>query len=375
MITTTQNSTSLTELLMHLIRMPTVTSDHATNRAALDWVQEQLHGLPLSFRTVTDAGVTSLIATTPAVKNPKKPKLWLAGHIDVVPGTPAEFKPVIKDGKLYGRGVFDMKYGLAIYIHLLRSLGEDLADYNIGLMIVSDEEVGGHHGAGHLASLGYTSETMLMPECGTSWSLETGGKAVSWWRAVATGLSGHASRPWLGNNAISRLTKFLADVEQDFPSEPCGDERHLHDSINFGTIKGGAATNQIAGLAEATIDIRLMPTTRVADIQKRLEEAAAAVPGVSIERLIYDPAYSIPADGPARLFEQLTGEITGREVGRTFAHASSDSRFFARQGVHVITVPTTGAGQHSPKEWIDLADLDKYYEIVQSFVSQYAGPS
>jgi succinyl-diaminopimelate desuccinylase len=340
----------------------------------LDWIQEQLSELPLTFTSITHGGISNLVATTPAVKNHHQPKLWLAGHIDVVPGTPQEFTPVVKDGRLYGRGVFDMKYATAIYIDLLKKLGDDLAGYDLGLMLVSDEEVGGQHGAGHLTGLGYAGTAMLLPECGTSWSLETGGKGVTWWTATAAGHSGHAARPWNGTNAISRLTKFLTDLSVHFPTEPCHDPNHLHNTINIGTISGGAATNQIPGLAEATIDIRLMPNQSIDDMQTLLEHVANNTPGVKIERSMCDPAFTLPSDGPAELFEKITNEITGRKLGRTFAHASSDSRYFAAKGVQVITVPTTGGGQHSPEEWIDLADLDKYAQIIHRFVTEWAGP-
>src|ERR1041385_2774437 len=123
---------TLTDILSHLIRMPTLTADHATNRAALDWVEEQLHELPLRIQRLEHKGVSSLVATTPAVKNPKRPRLWLAGHMDVVPGDPKDFPPRVHDGKLFGRGAFDMKYGLAVFIKLLRELGPDLAKYDLG---------------------------------------------------------------------------------------------------------------------------------------------------------------------------------------------------------------------------------------------------
>jgi succinyl-diaminopimelate desuccinylase len=311
--TTDTTSQTLTDLLSHLIRMPTVTSDHATNRAATDWVQEQLYGLPLKFKRFEHNDVSSLIATTPAVSNPKKPKLWLYAHIDVVPGTPDEFKPVERDGKLFGRGVFDMKYAIALYIKLLCDLGEDLKSYDLGLIIVSDEEGAGENGAGYLASLGYAGKAMLLPECGTSWSLETGAKAVHRWRVTAAGHSGHAARPWLGTNAIDRLTAFLDRIRSQFPTEPCGNQDHLHNTINIGTIQGGAAANQIPGSAEATFDIRLIPDTSALD-SEAIVRAAADAPGLHVEQLLSGTAFSLPTNGPAKLFESLVLEITGRSL-------------------------------------------------------------
>jgi acetylornithine deacetylase/succinyl-diaminopimelate desuccinylase-like protein len=87
---TTESATitkTITDLLSHLVRMPTVTSNAATNRAALDWVEEQLAGLPLRVKRYEQNGHPSLVATTR--QSTKQPRLWLCGHLDVVHGSPA----------------------------------------------------------------------------------------------------------------------------------------------------------------------------------------------------------------------------------------------------------------------------------------------
>lgn len=373
MSTTTPTSTNtVTELLSHLIRMPTVTSDHATNRAALDWVQEQLHDLPLHFTRLEHNGVASLVATTPAVADPKNPKLWLAGHLDVVPGTPEDFKPRIQGGKLYGRGAYDMKYGVAVFIAILQELGEDLAHYDLGLMLTTDEEVGGFNGSGHLAELGYTSKTMLLPECGIPWNMEAGAKSITWWNIESQGKAAHAAYNWLGASAIDQLLEYLQIMKANFPQEPCGDAAHHHNTINIGTITGGHATNQVADVASATLDIRTLPEISLDTVKTWVQEAALQVPGITATPDVYGKGFINRSDGGAQLFHDLSREVAGVELTSTLAHGQNDARFFAPHGTQVITVPPAGGGQHSGKEWINLESLGHYTEITRRFVEQWA---
>ena len=363
---------TLTQLLSHLIRMPTASADHATNRAALDWVQEQLRDLPLSFKHLEHNNYPSLIATTPAVADAKKPKLWLMGHIDVVPGDAGDFNPTVRDGKLYGRGAYDMKYGLAVFIHLLRQLGEDLADYDLGLMITSDEEDGGFDGAGWLASQGYTSRAMILPECGVPWDMESGAKAIARYHLTSSGASGHGARPWEGVNAIDQLMDYLELIKQHFPTEPCRDAKHEHNTLNVGTISGGRAPNQIADYAEAMVDMRLIPATSFATAHAWFTTASATIPSVIATPGVSGVGFETINGDAVKLFRKLVTEVTGRTVTSSLAHASSDARFFATGGTQVITMPPTGGGQHSSAEWVGLEALNQYAEITRQFIEQYA---
>ena len=80
-------------------------------------------------------------------------KVLLMGHIDVVDATDDVFEPVVKDGNLYGRGAIDDKYAAALsmvlaktHIDRLRHRGMTQADLAFGILITSDEEIGGYDG-------------------------------------------------------------------------------------------------------------------------------------------------------------------------------------------------------------------------------------
>ena len=374
MHTITRTPLPVVELLSELIRWPTVSSDSATNAAALDWIEAQLQGLPLNIKRLDNNGVPALIATTPAA-DPNNPRLWLAGHIDVVPARPDHFQPRIEAGRLIGRGAYDMKYAVACFIRLLQELGPDLADYDLGLLLTCDEETGGTAGARWLVDdLGYRGQTVLLPECGTSWTIETAAKGTTSWHLRARGIAGHASRPWHADNAIDQLTAFVSHLKTNVPAEPCGDEDHIHCTVSLGHINAGSVSNQIPDHAEGLLDIRLAPGTSLEEVQGWLEAATRAVPGVSATLMHGTAATINPLEGPAAIFAATVRDVNGRQLTPMLSHGASDGRYFNKYAIPVISVPPTGGGQHSSHEWIDLESLGEYYEITRRFTKVWAGP-
>ncbi|QQR53194.1 M20/M25/M40 family metallo-hydrolase [bacterium] len=366
------DKSAITTLLEHLVRMPTISGDLATNSAALDWVEAQLTNLPLQIKRLEYNGVPTLIATTIAVTNPKAPRLWLAGHMDVVPGDPDVFNPKLNGNRLYGRGTSDMKSALAVFIYTLQQLGSSLHQYDLGLMITSDEEVGGFDGARWLVESGYRGQAMILPDGGTNWDIELKAKGIIWYQITATGTSAHASRLWLGDNAIGKLTQFLAAVADLYPAEPCSDPDHAHSTMNIGTIAGGTAANQVAERAIAHIDIRLVPGELISTRHQEITDLANAFPGIEITRLVAEPAFELRSDGALQLFADIAAQITGHKLSSTLSHASSDARHFVAAGIQVITTRSTGGDHHSDQEWIDLDDLTIYYQILRRFIEEWA---
>jgi succinyl-diaminopimelate desuccinylase len=365
----------LTDLLSHLVRMPTLTEDHATNRAALDWVEQQLAGLPLRVQRLEHQGYPALIATTTGTNNPKHPRLWLSAHMDVVPGPPAAFAPTIKNSRLYGRGAHDMKVGIAVFIALLRELGPALAHYDLGLMITSDEEIGGAHGVRWLIEQqGYRGQAAYMPDSGASWGIEMGAKGVIWLEATATGRAAHASRPWDGESAIDQLYRFAGHIRAHLPAEPCGDPTHAHTTLNIGTITGGTVPNQVADTATARFDLRVPPAVGLTTVRTWIETAKAATPGIRTKFTLADPPYLVRDQQPLNLIKHLTAEVTGHTPTATVAHGSSDARFFAAQHIPTITMSPLGSGFHVPEEWVDIDSLGDYYEVTRRFVDEWCQP-
>ena len=95
----------LDQTLIKLVSFQTVPYNEAENVKQINWIKEQLKGLPLYFEEYSSKGHPSLVITT---QKTKSPKLWLIAHLDVVPADPSSFTVTIENGKMMGRGVLDM---------------------------------------------------------------------------------------------------------------------------------------------------------------------------------------------------------------------------------------------------------------------------
>lgn len=122
----------------------------------------------------------------------KNPKIWLNAHLDVVPGKAKLFCPKITRNRLLGRGALDMKTAAACLTLSTKKLITQ--GFNLGLMLVTDEEVGGHHGTKFLID-----KKIVMPEfviVGEPTDLEIGikSKGIISLQIISQGKSAHGSR-------------------------------------------------------------------------------------------------------------------------------------------------------------------------------------
>ena len=127
-----QTEDELVDDLSALIRLQTVTRDNDANRAAMEWIVEELAGLPIQVKWYESKGLPSVVITS---QETTSPKILLAGHLDVVPGTEESFQPKVEDGRLIGRGAYDMKMGIAAALNIFKALGDDLNKYDFFIKI------------------------------------------------------------------------------------------------------------------------------------------------------------------------------------------------------------------------------------------------
>jgi len=358
------------KLLKKLISFKTETKKPKESKKALGWIKKQVKGLPLFISDFESEGFPSLVLTT---QRTKRPRLWLQSHIDVVEGSKEMFHPKLKGRKLYGRGAFDMKFAIACYIKLLKEFNADLSDYNFGVMITSDEEIGGFNGVKFLLDKGYMSDLCFMPDGGGDWKIEEAAKGVWHLKIESKGASAHGAYPWIGENALEKLFEFLLKLKESFPQEPCEEKDHFHNTLNIGKVEGGKVANTVPGNAFALVDIRFTPQTSKKDLEKIIRSAQKKFKGIRVEEMIFGESYSIKRDNKyLKTFSEIAKEKFDKEIGFSVSHGSSDARFFAKKGIPTILIRPKGGGHHSEEEWIDLDDLEKYYEVLKLFVEKVA---
>ena len=174
-------------------------------------------------------GYRSLIATSR--RHHKKPTVLLSGHIDVVPGAEELFTLQQDHQNYYGRGVLDMKGSIAVFLSIIDELKGKLDQFDLGLLITSDEEIGGFNGTQVVLEHGYLPKVSILPDGGADWQIQTSAKGVFQLKINTTGQAAHGSQPWNGDNANLKLIRVIHEIHGLFPTNGPDDN-----TINIGKI-------------------------------------------------------------------------------------------------------------------------------------------
>jgi succinyl-diaminopimelate desuccinylase len=284
-------------------------------------------------------------------------------HIDVVDGPDTLFEPRIRDGRLYGRGSLDDKYAAALSLVLLterltalKAIGRSQKDLSFGILITSDEEIGGENGAKHVLSE-VKADFCIALDGGSLDQIVVKEKGVLTLKLVSEGTAAHGATCWLGENAIEALVADIAQIKRFFRKNT---PNHWHRTLNLGLISGGKSHNQVPDRAEATLDIRY---TEADDIEELLARMQARVKGrLSVERK--EPMFLAP---PSPHLDLLLEACPSCRL--SFEHGASDARFLSEYGMAGIVWGAGGDNsEHAVDEHVAIDDIRELYERLQRFI-------
>ena len=198
--------------------------------------------------------------------------LMLNAHTDTVgvSGMAAPFSAEIRDGRLHGRGAYDMKGSLAACIGAVEALVRSGVRLQGDVLVaaVADEE--------H-ASLGTYDIARRYPVDGaivtepTALDLCVAHKGFAWIEVVTRGRAAHGSRPELGVDANVRMGRVLAGIER-LASELETREPHAllgHGSVHAATLAGGSGLSTYAAECHLGIERRTLPGDTAAGVEDR----------------------------------------------------------------------------------------------------------
>lgn len=246
------------------------------NKEGVDKVGHDIEGLlsdagfTVRFHTYKNAG-NMLVAE---YGDPDKPFIVLTGHMDTVfaDGTYKERPFTIKEGKVYGPGVLDMKGGITILLSALRILLADGYDrYRIKVILAGDEETG-HRDSKAAADYVKEAKGAVM-----GFNLETGfmdngivlaRKGCAQYRLDITGVGAHAgNNPQDGRSAVEELAHKILDIQKLTDYEE-------GTTVNCGVIGGGTVANAIPEHAFCKIDVRFSKPEGIGRVEHALKEIA-----------------------------------------------------------------------------------------------------
>lgn len=291
------------------------------------------------------------------------PRLIFNGHVDVVPGHEDQYTAQIRDGKLYGRGAYDMKGALAAMMLATADLAHDLDGASVQLMVVPDEEgqTPGPNCTEMLVQSGLRGDFVI---CGEPTDMQIGvqAKGVLLMRAQVSGIAAHGSTPWLGRSAILDGIDMYRRIA-DLPFADASTELFSKPSINLGRITGGDAVNKVPDTCTLDIDVRYLPGQDPREVMRQIQSLGDWTLEVLLAR---EPAF-VEVDNPfvtALLAAASVHEPSAASVGRDGA---SDAVAFLRVGVPAVEFGPRGAGHHGPDEHVEIASLATYRQALVAF--------
>jgi acetylornithine deacetylase len=285
-------------------------------------------------------------------------RLVLCGHLDTVglAGTGDALTPRIDGDRLYARGAYDMKAGLAAALIACRDAALTGIDGEVIVAAVADEE---------LASLGIQEVLTQLDPTGidaavvtepTERQVGTAHRGFVWTEVTVTGVAAHGSRPHLGADAILAAGRHLVafdELDQQLRGRPHPflGPGNLHASL----ISGGTEESTIPDRCVFTVERRTLPEEileRVeADVADLLERCRPADPrlNVTARTVLHRPPMEIPTAAPI-----VQALLAAAGPGTTMAPMSywADSAFLSAAGIPTVLYGPEGEGAHADIEWV-----------------------
>ena len=283
--------------------------------------------------------------------------LMFNGHYDTVSTASYEgdaLDPVIRDGRLYGRGSFDMKGGVAaMMVAADRARRQGLLG-DILVACVADEEYASF-GTAEVAAR-FKADAAIVTEP-SHLELTVAHRGFVWFDVTVHGRAAHGSRPELGIDAIAKAGRFLVALEEydrrlrAAPSHALLKSGSVHASL----IRGGEEISSYPAECRISLERRTIPGETPTSVAAELQEI--------IDRIaIVDPDFRATlATGLDRIVATLDGIAaarTGRPVPRRGEPFWTDCAILQGAGIPCVMFGADGAGAHAASEWVDVGSVE-----------------
>jgi acetylornithine deacetylase len=302
------------------------------------------------------------------------PTVALCAHLDTVSaeGVAEAFEPRVENGRLYGRGAYDMKGGVAAVMAAMAALARRPPRGTVLAALVADEE---YASAGATAFVGrYPVDACIVTEPSEG-RLILAHKGFVWLELETAGVPAHGSRWEDGDSSIARMARVVAALA-DYDVSVL--RRRTHPllgpaSLHCSMISGGTGWSTYAGSCVARIERRTLPGETPAQVMDEISAVAAAageevrVREVLVRSPLECPADSAIADAARRAVEELTGAAP-ETAGVAYW---MDAAIFADAGAATVNYGPGGGGAHAEVEWVELVSVVRCAQVLENAVHRY----
>lgn len=351
-------SSQLLEQLERLVRCQSPTSDLSACQAVINLAAEiaaEVLNKPAQIREIENRPVFWW--------GDESPEIVLLTHLDTV--WPIDsFTPIweIKDNRITGPGVFDMKAGFIQALYALRGVSGSVA-----LIATTDEESGSHLSKKLIEDLSRNARAVLVFEASVDGAVKIGRKGSADFKVTVTGKAAHAGlEPEKGINASVELSKLVLEIAKMENPE-------FGTTVVPTTMTSGSTTNTVPALASIDIDVRSYKATELNRISAAL---TALVPQnleakITVTGQINRPPLELTST--QSLFERAKKvnaslgrpPLVGVSVGGV-----SDGNFAAAVGAPTLDgLGAIGGGAHAQGEWVKADSIDSQIIFINALIT------
>ena len=371
----------LTRLLSDLVAIDSVNPDlvaggageGAVARFIADWCEAA--GLEVRLDEVRP-GRPNVIAVARGTGGGRA--LMLNGHIDTVgvAGMSAPHAPRVADGRLYGRGTYDMKCGVAACMLAVAEARRRSLRGDVIFTAVVDEE---YAGEGTLdVARHYRADAALIAEA-TDHKLVVAHKGFVWLEVESLGAAAHGSIPG-AIDAIVHMGRVLVELEALNARLLAGPAHRLlgTGSLHASLIQGGQELSSYPERCLLSIERRTIPGETPEQAEAELTETAARLMAADarvrlvVRRGVDRTPMETAADAPLpQLIKRHGTSVTGAEIPVVGLSVWTDAASLVQAGIPAVLFGPRGAGAHAVEEWVELESLRQCAEVYSRVIAEF----
>jgi acetylornithine deacetylase len=297
--------------------------------------------------------------------------LLLNAHMDTVGvvAMKAPFEPRVENGRMYGRGAYDMKAALAAIMLAGARAREDHLRGDVIVTAVADEEVASVGTAAVADSVRADAAIVAEP---TELRLAIAHRGFVWLTFETAGRAAHGSRPDLGIDAIAKMGPVLVELEELDRSLRAGEPNPLvgTGSLHASLVQGGTELSTYPDRCVLEAERRTVPgetPERVEAEARALLERAGAGDGdfrgdvrIGFAR---EPFQVDEREPIVETVRRCAAEVLPAEPATVGVPFWTDAALLAGAGIPTVLFGPAGEGAHAAVEWVDLESAARCAEI------------
>lgn len=306
--------------------------------------------------------------------------LMLNGHMDTVgvAGMADPHRPRVAGGRLYGRGAYDMKAGLAACMIAAAEARARGLRGDVIVTAVMDEE---YAGIGTLdVAARYKADGAIVAEP-TELRLMVAHKGFAWFTVEIVGAAAHGSIPG-AVDAITRMGGVLVGIDRlnrrllASPTHPLLGSGSVH----AGLISGGQEPSSYPERCTLQVERRTIPgetpAQAEAELRAILDDLARATPdlNVTLRAGVSRAPMETPADAALPALLRRHGQaVSGHEIEVEGGAYWTDAASLSEAGIPAVLLGPRGEGAHATTEWVDLESAAQCAAIYARVIDDFCG--